>query len=148
MNDERFLVSGWEDDLNDIDPSRNPEGKNLQKVCLLCFKILFLEKLQEDMLNACENGSIELVKQLIEDHPELINSVDKDKYTPLHRACYSNNVEIVDYLLQKGANIAAQTEMMWQPLHSCCQWNSIDCAALLIRHGADINAKSEGGKIF
>lgn len=26
-NDERFLVSGWEDDLNDIDESRNPEGK-------------------------------------------------------------------------------------------------------------------------
>lgn len=27
MNDERFLVSGWEDDLHDIDETRNPKGK-------------------------------------------------------------------------------------------------------------------------
>lgn len=27
MNDEKFLTSGWEDDLHDIDESRNPKGK-------------------------------------------------------------------------------------------------------------------------
>lgn len=25
-NDERFFVSGWDDDVHDIDKSRNPDG--------------------------------------------------------------------------------------------------------------------------
>lgn len=28
VNDERFQVSGWEDDLDGIDESRNPNGKS------------------------------------------------------------------------------------------------------------------------
>lgn len=28
-NDEKFHVSGWEDDLNDIDEERNPHGKQM-----------------------------------------------------------------------------------------------------------------------
>ncbi|XP_057660313.1 ankyrin repeat domain-containing protein 49-like [Diorhabda carinulata] len=129
MNDERFLVSGWDDDLNDIDTTRNPK-----------------EKLQKNILDACEKGNLEQVKTLIESNPNLINVTDKDGYTPLHRACYSNNVDIVEFLLQNGANIAAETEMQWQPLHSCCQWNHKECAAVLIQHGADVNALSQGGQ--
>lgn len=78
-------------------------------------------------------------------NPDLINAKDNDKYTPLHRACYSNHVEIVKYLLQKGADVAAKTEMQWQPLHSCCQWNHVKCASVLLQNGADVNAPSEGG---
>lgn len=26
MNDSRFLVSGWDDDLEDVDEGRNPQG--------------------------------------------------------------------------------------------------------------------------
>lgn len=66
-------------------------------------------------------------------------------YTPLHRACYSDKPDIVKYLLQRGADVAAKTEMLWQPLHSCCQWNSFKCAALLLENGADVNALTEGG---
>lgn len=29
MEDERFSVSGWEDDLSDVDKSRNPTGMYL-----------------------------------------------------------------------------------------------------------------------
>lgn len=65
----------------------------------------------------------------------------------MHRACYSNNIEVVKYLLQKGANISAKTEMLWEPLHSCCQWNHKECAAVLIQNGADVNAKSEGSML-
>lgn len=98
------------------------------------------------MLKACETGELEVIKSLLETNPDLINTMDDDKYTPLHRACYSNNVEIVEYLLQKGANVSAKTEMQWEPLHSCCQWNHYKCAAILLQNGADVNAVSEGGK--
>lgn len=35
VNDGRFTVSGWEGDLDDIDESRNPNGK---KIITLLFK--------------------------------------------------------------------------------------------------------------
>ncbi|KAG5898407.1 hypothetical protein JTB14_030385 [Gonioctena quinquepunctata] len=129
MNVDRFEVSGWEDDLQDIDESRNPE-----------------DGLSHEILQACEEGKLGTVKTLIENHPNLINATDKDKYTPLHRACYSNHVDIVRYLIQKGADLSAKTELKWEPLHSCCQWNSKECAALLIQNGADVNARSEGNQ--
>lgn len=88
---------------------------------------------------------MENLKSLIDSNPSLIQTTDKDGYTPLHRACYNDNLEIVDYLLIKGADVSAKTNMLWQPLHSCCQWNRKECALRLMQNGADVNAMSEGG---
>lgn len=82
----------------------------------------------------------------MESDPSLVHSRDDDGYTPLHRACYNNNTEMVDLLLSYDADIAAKTEFQWQPLHSACQWNNYKCAAKLLQHGADVNAKSNGGE--
>lgn len=100
------------------------------------------------MLWAAENGSLELIQKLTKSDPDLVNVVDSDGYTPLHRASYGNHAEVVGYLLQNGANVSAQTNMLWQPLHSACQWNNTKCALCLIQNGADVNAVSEGGKNF
>lgn len=107
---------------------------------------LFLDDLQKQMLNACEKGEIETVRTLLSSDPSLITTTDKDKYTPLHRACYENQTEVVKLLLENGADVGAVTEMGWQPLHSCCPWNNKESAVLLIQNGADVNAKSEGGQ--
>lgn len=96
-------------------------------------------------MNAAEKGRLDKIKELLEQDPHLINAVDKDMYTPLHRACYGDHFEVVKYLIEKGANIAAETDLKWQPLHSCVQWNHVECAAYLIQCGADVNAPSEGG---
>ncbi|XP_030754592.1 ankyrin repeat domain-containing protein 49-like [Sitophilus oryzae] len=130
MNDDgRFSVSGWEDDLNDIDTDRNPT-----------------EERQKQILEAAEKGDLETIKALLNEDKTLISTVDKDKYTPLHRACYSNHLEVVKYLVEQGADISAKTDMLWEPLHSCCQWNNVKCAAYLIQCGANVNATSEGGQ--
>ena len=105
-----------------------------------------VEENPKQILSAAENGKLDEVKSLLEQDPTLANVTDKEGYTPLHRACYGNHVEVVKYLLQNGANIAAKTEMQWEPLHSCCQWNNIECAQVLIAEGADVNAPSEGGQ--
>jgi len=129
MDDERFQVSGWDDDLNDIDKSRNPT-----------------EPLSKHILEASENGDFQAVKDLLDKDPNLINATDKDRYTPLHRACYGDHLEVVQLLVERGADLSAKTEMQWEPLHSCCQWNNVRCAAFLIQSGANVNAASEGGQ--
>lgn len=142
----KFLVSGWDDDMSDIDKTRNPPGTLCVQFFLFHYKLnLNLEKLQRQILNAAEKGHLDQIKDLLEQDPNLIKASDKDMYTPLHRACYGDHLEVVKYLIQKGANIAAETDLKWQPLHSCVQWNHVECAAYLIQCGADVNAPSEGG---
>lgn len=149
-NDERFLVSGWEDDLNDIDEEENPHGKQDSIISFVCCSSYFniLETPEKEILWAAENGDIVKLESLINNDPSLIHITDKDGYTPLHRACYSNHIKIVEYLIEHGANISAKTQMQWEPLHSCCQWNHKECALKLIQNGADVNAQSEGSKIL
>ena len=98
------------------------------------------------MFCAVDNNNIEAVRVLLKNNPDLVNCTDKDSYTPLHRACYNNFVEMADLLLQYGANVHAETVDKWQPLHSACRWNSVDCCALLMQHAANPNAISQGGE--
>ncbi|XP_076629365.1 ankyrin repeat domain-containing protein 49 [Colletes latitarsis] len=126
---ERMQVSGWEDDDAGIEAERNPEKPD-----------------EQEILRATENGDIEKVKELVAKNQSLLECTDKDGYTPLHRACYANHVEVVEYLLQAGAKIDAKTMYDWQPLHCACFWNNIESAALLIANGADVNAISKGNQ--
>ncbi|XP_065172795.1 ankyrin repeat domain-containing protein 49-like, partial [Atheta coriaria] len=103
-----------------------------------------IESPETEILWAAEHGHLDIVIKIIEEHPQLVNTKDKDGYSPLHRACYSNHIDIVDYLLLHGADISSKTEMQWQPLHSCCQWNHKEIASRLLQMGADVNAVSSG----
>ncbi|XP_034187446.1 ankyrin repeat domain-containing protein 49 [Osmia lignaria lignaria] len=124
---ECMQVSAWEDDDDGVETERNAKEPD-----------------EKEILNAAENGELDKVKKLITINLGLLEATDKDGYTPLHRACYGNHVEIVEYLIQAGAKINAETLDGWQPLHSACCWNNVECAAVLIANGADINAKSKG----
>lgn len=87
---------------------------------------------------------MEIVGDILEKDPNVVNSVDRDGYTPLHKACYNNNYELAQLLLKYRADPSKRTEMMWTPLHSACKWNNWKLAALMLQHGADVNARSEG----
>ncbi|KAF7418100.1 hypothetical protein HZH68_000753 [Vespula germanica] len=124
---DRMQVSAWEDDDDGVEAERN--AKEPDEIAIL---------------GAAENGDIEKIRKLLIKDPNLLECTDKDGYTPLHRACYGNHVEIVEYLLKMGARIDTKTMDDWQPLHSACCWNNVECAAILIANGADVNAKSKG----
>lgn len=124
---DRMQVSAWEDDDDGIEAERNAKEPD-----------------EKAILNAAKDGEIEKVRKLLIKDFSLLECTDKDGYTPLHRACYGDHVEIVEYLLKMGAKIDTKTMDEWQPLHSACCWNNVECAAVLIANGADINAKSKG----
>lgn len=106
--------------------------------------ISFLETLQKEILWAANEGRADLVESILMRDITTKDSVDDDGYTPLHRAAYTNNVDIAKILLQYGANVNAKTEFEWTPLHSAVKWSNAECAALLLQHGADVNALSQG----
>ena len=69
---------------------------------------------------ACQNGWLDMVKQLIEKSgcdPEI---KDCGKQTPLHYACRCGYLEIIQYLIQEQkCDITASTPDQWTPFLGC-----------------------------
>ena len=106
---------------------------------------LTTEQLQEAFLRAAEHGVTETVRELHQlCGDDILHSRDPDLYTPLHRASYNGHVEVVEYLLQAGADVQSQTVDCWQPLHCACRWNKVAVADILLQNGAHVNAQSNG----
>lgn len=91
---------------------------------------------------------------------KMLNFKDSDGYTALHRASYSNQLDVVKYLLSfedmsaDGSyrmpdlnQLDARTDMGWTPLHSAAYWNSYQVVEYLIKHAkVDVNARSKSGQ--
>ncbi|KAF7491400.1 Ankyrin repeat domain-containing protein 49 [Sarcoptes scabiei] len=98
-----------------------------------------------NVLEAAEKGRLNLLKQFYQIDPQLINIQDSDGYSPLHRACYNNRIDVVKWLIKHGANIRAKTSDGWEPLHTASQWGHCSIVRILLAMGADINSKTNGG---
>lgn len=100
----------------------------------------------KQLLLYAENNKLEPLEKLLDSQPKLISYKDNDGYTALHRAAYSNNLEIVKSLIEHGANLEARTEMGWTPLHSAGYWNNVEVVNYLLNNGSNINALTNSGQ--
>ena len=50
----------------------------------------------EELLWLAQRGNVERAKEIIDANSELVKCQDEDGYSPLHRACYSDQPEMVD----------------------------------------------------
>jgi len=96
-------------------------------------------ELNSGIIDAIENGDIELVKKLIKDGINL-NKKYKDGYTALIMAVTENNIEIVKLLIDAGVNLDKKDEEGFTALHHAI-WNNIEIVKLLINAGANLNLK-------
>lgn len=101
--------------------------------------------LERKILWATNEGKLEIVRTILNNRASCVSATDNDGYTPLHRACYENHIDIAKLLIQFGANVNATTEFKWTPLHSASQWTNAYCVALLLQHNANVNARTDGG---
>lgn len=106
------------------------------------------------MIKGSKNQNKDIVKFLM--------AKDSDGYTAMHRACYSNMLDVVRYLMslenelsenlenetpERVCQLENRTEMGWTPLHSAVYWNSYACVEYLLKvAGANPNAKSNSGQ--
>lgn len=67
---------------------------------------------------------------------ENINAVDQRGITPLHNACFSSNVDIARYLVDKGSNIQAKDTKGLTPL----EWASWKGATAVVQYLLEKNA--------
>lgn len=92
------------------------------------------------------NDKISDLRDLLRSDPKCANSVGWHGLTPLHQATLRNNQEIMDLLLDHGANVNQANAFGETPLHFACQAASLHCVNKFIENGADLRAEDEAGR--
>jgi hypothetical protein len=91
---------------------------------------------------AAKRGDLAKVRSLVDRDPSLVAAKDKGGETPLHWAAFSGNVDLVRFLLDKGAEIDATSGRGLTPLAYTAVQGRIQAAGLLIERGADVNVRT------
>lgn len=68
------------------------------------------ENAELDLLEASKAGDLKVVRTILARHPQLVNCQDVDgrQSTPLHFASGYNRIDVVEYLLECGADVGAK----------------------------------------
>ncbi|MFH1643757.1 MAG: ankyrin repeat domain-containing protein [bacterium] len=92
--------------------------------------------------DAAIKGDIEEIKRLLKSRwIDVNNTEDDNNYTPLHKAAFGGNIDVVKLLIDSGANIHAETYDGKTPLWEAVLNNNYEIANYLIEKGADVNAQ-------
>jgi ankyrin repeat protein len=96
------------------------------------------QQLNEELLNAAENGNLENVKTLLADGAD-VNSKNNHGINALDLAAQNGHEEIVEILILKGINVNALTQDGLTALHFAARKGFFKIAALLIQSGIDVS---------
>lgn len=93
-----------------------------------------------DLVRATQFGRLEEVKEYLESNLFDVNQRDSEDVTLLHWAAINNKTKIVEYLLNKGANVdAIGGDLKSTPLQWAVRQGHLSVVVLLIKRGADSN---------
>jgi len=111
----------------------------------LCLMSLNVHGLDSDIFSAAEQGNLDVVKGLVEGNSQLIVAADSRGYTLLHKAAYNNRLNVVEFLLSKGADINALSSSGSTPLHGAASYGHIEVVRFLLDKGASPDIVNSGG---
>jgi cytohesin len=106
--------------------------------------ILASTSCRRDIYQEVRAGNLEKVKSMVERNPSLVQAKDDygESRTPLHWAVRWDQKEIVEFLIEKGAEVNSRDNSDTTPLYFAVTINQKDLAELLLSQGADVNAKN------
>ncbi|XP_043922215.1 transient receptor potential cation channel subfamily A member 1-like [Protopterus annectens] len=157
---KRGLAFGhsFEKHINYLDKSLNSplhlavQGGNLEviKFCIECGA--HIDLVQADNSTAVHfaavQGAIEAVKLMITSYKgdkDIVNILDGNMQTPLHKAAIFDHQDLAEYLISKGGRIDSIDNENRTPLllaTSCGSWKTVN---LLISKGANVKLKDDAG---
>ncbi|OFX20403.1 MAG: hypothetical protein A2033_13485 [Bacteroidetes bacterium GWA2_31_9] len=128
-------------------------------ISIFCFISFFAQSQdpQKTLSDAITSGMLDNVKIAVEQQNADVNKVYKDKIQnnyPIHAACQLINIEIVQYLLDKGAEVSSENRFGQTPLITLCYSFMGDTAStrkslaiidLLVAKGAELDVVGGGG---
>lgn len=90
---------------------------------------------------ACDNGDVSLVDRLLKAGIDVNMVSVADSPSALWAAAVCGNTEIVQYLIERGAEVNWQSEGRGTPLYIAASNSHLETVRLLLQHGADVNLK-------
>ena len=75
-----------------------------------------------------------------------MNEKNKHGSTSLHEACYAGHLDVVQTLLQHGANVATMTKRGYTSLHEASYAGHLEVVQTLLKHGANVATMNKDGK--
>ena len=100
----------------------------------------------QEIFDAVKKNDVAKVKELIEKEPQQIQAKDRQGFSLLNSACNLGHIEIINFLIGKGADInqlAGRLDLT--PLMECARTGNLEVAKLLVEKGADVKIISKMG---
>ena len=79
-------------------------------------------------------------------HRAAVNASDNFKWTPLHFACHAGLQDVVEYLLEHGAELEARTMNQATPLMRAIESSKPEVVQYLIDKGAKVQIENRKGE--
>jgi ankyrin repeat protein len=114
-------------------------------------EILLARGAELNIFDAAATGDLDRLKALAAEDTELIGSYSPDGFTPIGLAAFFGRKDVLDFLLQHGAdpNAASKNQMRVTPLHSAVAHRDPEIATAMVEsllsNGAKVNIAQDGG---
>ncbi|OOV20687.1 ankyrin repeat domain-containing protein [Flavobacterium sp. LM4] len=116
--------------------------KLLVLTALLCFYISTAQ--EKNVFDIARSGTLTEIQNLNKSNPDLINSLNENKTSPLILACYRGNIEVAKFLIENVKNINYNSDM-GTALMAATYKNQPQLVKLLLEKKANPNATDTNG---
>ncbi|XP_043098068.1 protein phosphatase 1 regulatory subunit 12C [Puntigrus tetrazona] len=97
-----------------------------------------------EFLAVCASGDTEEAKEMLKEakvqngEDDMVNCANADGITALHQACIDGSMEMVEFLMSRGASVNQVDSEGWTPLHVAASCGNLEITEFLLRHGASL----------
>ncbi|XP_062619034.1 putative ankyrin repeat protein RF_0381 [Saccostrea cucullata] len=144
----QYIIKHYPDMLDQInDDGLNvalyaAKGGNVEILELLKQKHVDMTYKNKDGCNilhiACANSKLEMCQHIIEHYPDILNQVNDDGWNAALHAIQGGNVEILELLAQKGADMTYKNKDGSNILHIACANAKSEMCQYIIQHYPDM----------
>ncbi|XP_058158605.1 LOW QUALITY PROTEIN: ankyrin repeat and SAM domain-containing protein 6 [Dasypus novemcinctus] len=104
------------------------------------------EKRRPDIFHALKMGNFQLVKEIADEDPSHVNTVNGDGATPLMLAAVTGQLPLVELLVERRADVDRQDGVHgWTALMQATYHGNKEIVKYLLNQGADVSLRAKNG---
>jgi len=123
------------------DPSVDSNGMQKKHTEMKSSSLLPLAQKAHDLLAACLHGKLDVVREMVEEQGMSVKASSKEPNpstggpgtTPLHAACLGNQHEVVEYLVERKADVHVKREDGFTPIFVACKEGHLGITQYVVR---------------